>query len=223
MKKLSLGRILIGAFVIFLGTSLLFQQFDIALFKNILGLFWPIVLVMFGIYFLVITPRRVTLGIILFFIGLVLGASHIFNLNISILNFWPLVLIAIGLNVIFGNRFDIFKQNHSENNDEININTIFWGTDKRIVSDNFKGGSLLVAFGGAKIDLRGVKFQNSKATINVVTAFGGTELLVDENTKVVNKGSGIFGAFEEESHPSTSASQTLEITGFAAFGGVGIK
>ncbi len=82
---------------------------------------------------------------------------------------------------------------------------------------------MLVAFGGAKIDLRGVKFQNSSATLNVVTAFGGTEILVDENTKVVNKGTGIFGAIEEKSRPSSNASQTLVITGFAAFGGVSIK
>ncbi len=223
MKNFQIGRILIGGFVILLGTSLLLEQLNIPLLINILGLFWPLVFLCFGIYFLVTIPRRVVLGIFLSIAGLLMIISQIFNLNISIWNFWPLVLIAIGLNVIFGNRLNIFKQDHSLNDDELNTNTIFWGTDKKVVSDNFRGGSMLVAFGGAKIDLRGVRFQNSTASLNVVTAFGGTEILVDENTKVVNKGTGIFGAIEEKSRPGSNASQTLVITGFAAFGGVSVK
>jgi len=223
MKNIQLGRVLIGGFVIFLGVSLLLQQFNIPGLKNIISLFWPSLLIFVGIYFLVTIPRRVLLGIFLLMVGAILVLSHFLNLNISIWNFWPLVLIAIGFNVIFGYRLDIFKHIDPLNDDQININTFFWGTDRKIVSESFKGGSMLVIFGGAKIDLRGVKFQKDMATLNVIIAFGGTEILVDENTKVINKGSGIFGAFEEKTHPGTSTLQTLVLTGFAAFGGVGVK
>jgi len=223
MKSIKLGRVLIGGFVILLGTSLLLEQFNIPLFNNLVSLFWPLVLLCIGIYFLITVPRRILLGIFLLLAGLTLVLSQLFNLNISIWNFWPLVLIIVGFNVIFGYRFDIFKKSDSLNDDELNINTIFWGSDRKVVSDSFKGGSLLVVFGGSKLDLRGVKFQKEMATLNVITAFGGTEIFVDENTKVVNKGSGIFGAFEEKTHPGTSSIQTLVLTGFAAFGGVGVK
>ncbi len=109
MKNIQLGRVLIGGFVIFLGVSLLLQQFNIPGLKNIISLFWPSLLIFVGIYFLVTLPRRVLLGIFLLMVGAILVLSHFLNLNISIWNFWPLVLIAIGFNVIFGYRLDIFK------------------------------------------------------------------------------------------------------------------
>ena len=139
MKNIQLGRVLIGGFVIFLGVSLLLQQFNIPELKNIISLFWPSLLIFVGIYFLVTIPRRVLLGIFLLMVGAILVLSHFLNLNISIWNFWPLVLIAIGFNVIFGYRLDIFKHIDPLNDDQININTFFWGTDRKIVSESFKG------------------------------------------------------------------------------------
>lgn len=99
---------------------------------------------------------------------------------------------------------------------------IFWGLDKKVTSQNFKGGSITAIFGGAKIDLREAKIVEN-CNLDLTAIFGGVEVLVAENVNVETSGTGIFGGFDSKVPTRANAIGKINIQGEAILGGVEIK
>jgi predicted membrane protein len=138
---------------------------------------------------------------------------------------WPLLIISFGISLVFGSSSGPnVKKDVKSKEDYIDETAIFGGIEKRIKTDNFKGGKVDCVFGGAEIDLRKVKLSDKDARLEVNAVFGGGSVLVNpENYKVKSNGTGVFGAWVNESEPSDKDEPVLEITGTAIFGGVEIK
>ena len=79
-------------------------------------------------------------------------------------------------------------------------------------------------FGGADFDLRDAMFESSEVVIDIRAVFGGVNIVVPEDVRVVVDGDGVFGAFADETGRQPSkGSPTLRVTGKAVFGGVAVK
>lgn len=138
---------------------------------------------------------------------------------------WPLLLIFIGIRIIFGgqnhdnqaefNRVDETKEN------QLNETVIFGGIKKKVITDDFKGGRIVCIFGGGQIDLREVKAEKN-INMELVTIFGGLELLVPKNWIVKSSGVGIVGGFNNQAYTDGSGPE-INISGAAIFGGVDVK
>ena len=94
--------------------------------------------------------------------------------------------------------------------------------DKKVTSQNFKGGSITAIFGGAKIYLREAKIAEN-CTLDLTAIFGGVEVLVAENVNVETSGTGIFGGFDSKVPTRANAIGKINIQGEAILGGVEIK
>jgi hypothetical protein len=95
-----------------------------------------------------------------------------------------------------------------------------------VTSQEFEGGEIHVAFGGVELDLRTAGTKRDEIFLDCHAAFGGIEVFVPETWTVVPRGTGVFGVFEDKTHPilaDPSKGPRLILTGGAAFGGVTVK
>ncbi|MDX5340862.1 MAG: cell wall-active antibiotics response protein [Cyclobacteriaceae bacterium] len=109
--------------------------------------------------------------------------------------------------------------------DRLNIDAIFSGVTRKMMSKNFQGGKITAAFGGADLDLTQVDF-NGVVTIQVDIIFGGVKMIVpphwDIRTEVTNIAAGLEDKrFFREG--GVDPNKVVVLKGTILFGGLEIK
>jgi predicted membrane protein len=103
----------------------------------------------------------------------------------------------------------------------------FGGSRRRIDSQNFEGGDALAIFGGIRVDLRQAASTKDEIHLEANALFGGVDIRVPESWNVIMRGMGVFGGFEDgtrgRENGFPSGKPTLIVTGMAMFGGVTVK
>ncbi len=220
------NKFVFGVIVIFFGILLLLEQASIfpsfsRMIWSGIWKFWPLILIFLGAKFL--TERNNVPGIILLLLGVAFLSSNLFSWNFFAV-LWPIILIAIGMSILLGTGESKKKLEESPSSKEYMSDTVvFWGLDRKIKSQDFKGGEFNVAFGGLQLDLREAKIAKGGAKIHVNCAFGGVEIFVPKNCRVKTRGSAVFGGWDPKVGESKVDTPVLEITGGVIFGGVEIK
>lgn len=102
---------------------------------------------------------------------------------------------------------------------------IFGGYQRRISSQQFRGGHVEAIFGGVQLDLRRAEIAGETAVLEVTAVFGGVEIRVPERWIIELRGQPLLGGFSDETHQDVPqpGAKRLVITGFAMFGGVVLK
>ncbi len=214
-----------GALFILLGVAVLLEKFSFWSFINInfwdfIWKLWPLIIVSIGINR--ILYKDVTSGIIISIIGLLFLINSLFDIN-TLAYFWPILLIGIGIYIMTKKDDNVVIPSNVSTKDRFTDTVVFWGDEKRLTSDNFVGGKIDVFFGGYDLDLSDVKIAKGGAKLEVNTLFGGADIIVPKNCRVVTNGSGIFGGWDAKLASRDVKEPVLEITGTAFFGGVDIK
>lgn len=223
MKK-DYTKLFLGLIIVAIGLSLLFGQLGLESifgfsFTYLLSVLWPLIIIVVGLT--IWSNNKNSFGLIVVGIGLFFLLNTIFNIDVWSL-FWPILLIGIGLLILFKGSVKSSVDKSSE--DYLSINTIFSGSEKRVVSKSFEGGNLFVLFGGSEVDLRKAKIGKDGAHIEITTVFGGTTIFVPDDVQVISEGSALFGGWENQANaPTTQNAPVLRISGSAIFGGVEIK
>jgi predicted membrane protein len=227
-------RILLGILLLIAGVALMLRFFDMIPFNLPAYVFsWKSVLVLLGIVF-IISEKNKTTGLILFTIGSVFMLAEIMNRN-----FWevvqfviPLALIVAGLAILMRKqsfqRREINTPEGAEINDLINDVNIFGGGEKKIKSENFKGGQLTAIFGGSEIDLRASEMSTGVNAIDILCIFGGASLKVPEGWHVKSEITALFGGYSDERSKNSreipsNPEKLLYLKGMVLFGGVEVK
>lgn len=150
---------------------------------------------------------------------------------------WPVIVTAaflsIGLTMIFPNKH--LKDHHSGRNssdnwptdstdgENIKITTKYSGSVKYITSQNLKTADIECSFAGLKVYLDNAKLADGQAIINVYASFGGVELYIPKEWKVINDVSCTFGGAEEKGlKGAENGENTLILKGIVKFSGVSI-
>lgn len=219
-------KIIIGTILILLGIGFLSETTGIwgtlgFSTWRLIGLIWPCILLFAGTKMLI--EKNNTAGVIVLTFGLVFLLTNLFHWNFfGVL--WPLVLIAIGASIFLKNDDDNINTGmKKDGRDEFKDSVIFWGVDKGLVAKDFKNGDVNVAFGGYKLDMSDAKISKNGAKLYANVAFGGIEIIPPKDCKIISKGSGIFGGWENKLEQRDVKTPVLEIAGSAIFGGVEIK
>ncbi len=213
----------VGAVLIAVNLNLLSYELSHVLIS------FPMLLIVLGIFNIV--RKSYTPGYILVAIGLFFLTPRILDVPEDFYrNFWPAVLILIGvLFLLHRNRTSHhhFKWTENEvtsnsNNDYIDETAIFGGRNFSLVSDHFNGGRITSIFGGSKINLLNCT-PTSGCTLDVENIFGGTKLIIPEDWNIKMEATSIFGGFEDK-RPGSSLSKidpskTMIIKGTCIFGG----
>lgn len=222
-------QFVLGIIVITLGVLFTLDNFYIIEAHTYLRL-WPALLIVWGAS-KIISPRNSSerfFGFLLAVVGALLLLSKLDILNVNIWNYWPLVLIFIGANILLNSKkrsMLVFDGQEQTDSDATFSHFVFMsGLKKQVSSQEFLGGELSAIMGGISIDLRQAKIKNDEAILDVFAFWGGVEIRVPDDWHVVVQAVPLLGGFEDKTlHPKSEVSKRLVIKGYAIMGGAEVK
>lgn len=109
--------------------------------------------------------------------------------------------------------------------DFLQVQSVFSGVEKSILSKNFKGGTISCIFGGAELDLSKADFVGTIA-IQIEQVFGGCTLIIPPTWTLNNEIHGIFHGIDDKRNfgsTSNDPSKILILKGSAVFAGIDIR
>ncbi len=106
------------------------------------------------------------------------------------------------------------------------IVAIFGGTSRKGRWHVEPKMAAVTVFGGATFDFRDVQLPQPEITLNCTTVFGGVEIIVPPQMRVIDSGVALFGG--RDAGPGSAESNdpnapVLRLTGLTLFGGLGVK
>ncbi|MDR5660079.1 DUF5668 domain-containing protein [Serpentinicella sp. ANB-PHB4] len=224
-KSIITGRKVFGVFVVLIGILALLNTtgtYDVDIIY-LINNYWPLVLIFSGAFTVITNPASKVGGLVVLAIGILF---QLHNLNIlkgfTYAYIWPLALILIGISIMFSKS----KKKNGSTKDVLDSIAIFGGSSIRSVSRNFRGGNAVAIFGGVDIDLRDAQIPNSEeAVLDVFTAFGGVEIKVPENWRIVMNGVPVFGGWEDNTkgYELDDNAPVLVLKCLVAFGGLEVR
>ena len=222
------GRIFSGLLIIAAGVIFLLANMDKLDFGDFISTYWPMILILIGLSHLLTSGfRNAGWGLLLIAIG-----AFFQLINWGVLGggvwayFWPLLIIAAGLWIIFKPRPKGFGENAPKiQDDDLGAFVLFSGLKRRFESDKFRGGKATAVMGGLELDLTKAKLKDNQATIELTAILGGIDLFVPREWKVVVDSSAILGGVDDKHRPvpSTTIQMTLYVKATAILGGIDIK
>lgn len=225
------GRALVGLALIVVGVGIILDRFGVAIFPGwsfgqLWATFWPLILVAIGVKMLFY--HHYFPGLLVFVVGIAFELQKFTAFGFWSI-FWPLFLIGFGFLILakpkkYHREEKWSGKSQISTEDEISESVNFQGLEKKITSQNWKGGEINCSFGGVKLDLREAKLDQSGAELKISCSLGGVEIMVPENMRVEAKGSALLGGWDEKFRGSKDENAPLlKITGNVFLGGVSIK
>ena len=101
---------------------------------------------------------------------------------------------------------------------------VMGGFDRRITSQEFRGGEITAFMGGGKLDLRDAVPAGGQAVINMFAMMGGFEIIVPETLAGDLRGDAVHGRHRGQSRTSTNPTRRAwSLRGFLMMGGLTLK
>ncbi len=224
--KRSQHRMTIGIILIAIGALLFFDQMNIFRFGDIIGTWWPMILVAIGI--LQLNSGNKASASILLILGVFFQLNQLDILGWNIWNLiWPLLIVLAGFYLIKGSSNAENKMVKSgENGDTINVLALFSGNTSKVSSQLFAGGQITAIFGGADVDLSQASTKLPEVNLTITALFGGADLVIGDGWRVEVHGTPLFGGIDEKRRTELIISEEkplLKINATVLFGGIDIK
>ena len=229
-KPLSGGTILLGLILIVVGALVLLANMNILPFDIDLAHWWPLILVALGVVHLWNNRNIFDFsGLFLILLGGVFLMATLGKICWDdVWRYWPAVLILLGLSIVFkrssppreGKRWT----GSASSDPDVRVTNILAGTDRRIDSQEFKGGDVSNILGGTKLDLLQAKLAPGDWLLTVSTVLGGVEILVPRDWRIEVYPTNMLGGVDDHTRQTPDAGGgKLVIKASALLGGVEIK
>ncbi len=225
------SQVVLGLLVVGMGVLFLLDNLDILNFRHAIG-FWPLAFIVAGCVALFGNGTRSGrsgnyMGGVLIAVGLLMIVSRMGYFTISWGTLWPLVMIALGGLVLYRSlgpgrvaREGVAAGASPDN--VVDIVAVLGGFERRVSTQDFRGGEITAVMGGCALDLRDASIVK-EAVINIFTVWGGINIKVPPDWTVVLNGTPVMGGFAEKTARPPDASKRLVITGYAIMGGVEVR
>lgn len=229
MKQRSEGQLFFGLFILILGVLALVDNLNLFYMRNVLH-FWPIVFILFGVLKLRQsgTGKQRLWPVLFIALGSLMTLDNMGIIHFQIHEWWPAILIAIGVKIVFfdrkkadGNVAEWTNQT-SNADDHLDITAILGGSENKITSQDFRFGDITAIMGGAELDFRQANIVD-QAVLDITAVMGGVVLKVPREWIVVNQIGCFMGGAQDKSMPAVDATKRLIVTGTAIMGGIEIK
>lgn len=222
-------KFVLGLFILTLGILFLLQNLHVVDVGNV-GSYWPVIFIYFGLLqFAHRTLSGAMWGLFLILLGVGLMSEQLFGVKINVVDFWPLILVLIGLSMVVKSLGLSHRRSHhhfvEEESSESYITTtaVLGGVRKLVFSKDFLGGELNAVMGGLQVDLREAEIR-TEAVLHVFIVMGGVEILVPEGWKVkIDAVPLLGGASDSTKPPQPDQAKTLRIHGTVIMGGIEVK
>jgi predicted membrane protein len=221
------AQLTFGLLIILLGVLFTLDNLEILEARAFLR-FWPLALVVFGLVKVLQpgdTPGRM-IGIALVAGGSLMVLDRLDLIEFGWRQFWPLLLIVIGGGLLWNSmqRKQRGEFEPSASDATVNLFALMGGYERKVTTQDFRGGELTAIMGGIEIDLRQASMQpGQEAVLNIFALWGGIEIRVPEDWTVVVQGFPIMGGIEEKtSQPKSHPPKRLLVKGTVIMGGAEI-
>lgn len=188
---------------------------------------WPLVLVAIGVGKLlgVWTSRHTIAGAVFVAVGAWFLADTFDLVDVGFGELWPLFLVLLGAQLL---TRSLSRQRQGDTLDQgskqLGSFAFLSGVERKVVSDEFRGGELTAVAGGCNIDLRGAKPVPGGAVLDVFVWWGGIDLIVPDHWRVVNEVTAVLGGIEDKTKTAPADGRdTLLVRGLVVMGGIEIK
>ena len=228
LRRQCSGRIFWGFVLILVGVLFLLDRMGRLDFGELIGRWWPLILVAAGLWHLVANRfRDFVSGLFLIVIGGLFQFAKLEILGRSAWHYiWPALIIIVGLWVLAGAfRRPSGPKIPTSKEDTLDAFAIFAGLERRVESQNFRGGKATALLGGIDLDFSQVRLAEGKASLELTAILGGIDVRIPRNIRVEVAGSPVLGAIEDKHlyTPGAGGDQTLYIRATAILGGIEIK
>lgn len=227
MRKL--GNTLWGVVLVVIGVILTLNALEITNINIFFDGWWTLLIIIPSAIELIARENKFWSAIWLVIgILLLLACRDILDFDLIWKLTIPVLLILIGINLIFKDKFDKrMKDKNKELKDKgVKLEeycATFGEVKGEYNNQEFNGANLTAVFGSADLDLRKAIINEDKL-IKVCAVFGGAEILVPENVNIKVKSTPIFGATSNKTNRKYDEKlPTLYIDSFCMFGGADIK
>lgn len=221
MNNPNLSRTLAGIGIIGLGVFAGLGSLGIINAIAIWERWWPLILIFIGLLSWINDRRNwiwPAFFVIFGVIGLIKTLGYDDNFNPFVL-FWPGVLVAFGLTLLFKQR----GVPHTDGSAQENIFTMFGGSESRNTSKDYRGGNITAILGGVELDLRQAEIKKD-IVLNISVLMGGVDIKVPRGLVVANRMNAVLGGVENNADTvSETHAPTLTLTGTVSLGGVEVK
>ena len=205
---------------------------------NVVGTYWPALLIGWGVWGILRSGFRLRLGsLIILALGVVFLLSNLSIWAWDVGQLWPLLLVLLGLAFIgrFGRPFRRLRRRiarrglasarETVSGSDSRGTYVFSGGRERVTSQEYRGGSVSAICGGLELDLREAKLGAAQVTLDVKVVCGGMEIMVPKDWMVHLQPSVVLGGAElQRRQPKMEdASGELVITGRIVCGGIEVK
>lgn len=225
------GQVILGIIAICFGALFLLDNLDIWNFRRFVS-FWPMVLIVFGIVKIYDSRSDSSLlvGGGLIVAGIAMTMHRLGYVYFNWRSVWPVLLMVGGACMLY--KAMVTKKNMDQpdrvelakaDDSVIEVSAILGGFQRRILSQEFKGGEVTAVMGGVEIDLRQAGLGDKDAVINVFAMCGGISIKVPHDWTVVLQGTPILGGFDERTSAPHESAKRLIIRGYAIMGGVEVR
>lgn len=223
------GRMIFGLIVLALGVLWTLDNLNILESEPILR-WWPALIVAFGLAKLTgigARPQPVA-GAVFAIVGTLMLGNELDVLHIRLWTLWPLVLIVLGTSLVVRSMRGPAVAPAAGATDlqsEIHSFTMMGGLGVKNESQEFRGGDVSAVMGGVEVDLRKAKAAAPQVTLDVFAWWGGIDVFVPRDWRVVSEVLPIMAGYEDQSAApeGTAATTTLIIRGLVVMGGIEIK
>ena len=218
------GRLVFGLIVLTLGVIWTLDNLGIVDSTPLLR-WWPALLMAAGLARLTGVGARqsVVSGTVMTTIGAILLAGNLHLMHARIL--WPLALITLGASLVFRSvRAPALGGSGGDVQAEVHNFAMMAGLVLKNVSQQFRGGDLSAMMGGIQLDLRGAAAAGPEVVLDVFTWWGGIDITVPPDWRVVTHVTPIMGGYDDHTKPyAGEAKTTLVIRGVVIMGGIEVK
>lgn len=216
----SLRRILWGLVLIVVGIIIGLNSFDITSIDIFFDGWWTLFIIIPCFIGLFKDDDKIGsligLGVGIF---LLLGIRNIIDFDLVIKLIIPFILVMLGLSVIFKREKE---DKVPERDNEKEYMATFSSQDLNFANENFEGADMISIFGSIKCDLNKAKVKD-KAVINATSIFGGININVPKDIKLVVEHHSIFGGVTNKHINEEKTNKTLYIYAVCLFGGIEIN
>jgi predicted membrane protein len=213
---------------------------------------WPMLLIACGLLIGFKSNFRNAGGFIMILVGCAFLLGDLIP-TLDLRDFiWPGILIIIGISFILKPRVRIPHKRHwrrweeyktqnfnqpeytsaeyaspevKDSSEFIEINAVFGGVKKIVLSKNFRGGEINTFMGGAEINLQQADIKQA-VSLEVNNVFGGTKIIIPSNWDIKNEVTAVFGGVEDKRSinlPTPDVTKSIILRGTCVFGGIEIK
>ena len=220
------GRLVFGALLVTIGLLWTLDNLGLAEADQFLR-WWPLLVIGHGLLRLsgLDGTRRVVSGALFVLAGSWMMARELGYVQVSIFRMWPVFMIIIGASLVWRSMRGPGASPESSDAHAYPRPFAFMGGNVRTIeSQELIGLEATAIMGGVEADLRGARARGSEVAVEVFAWWGGVELIVPEDWRVVSEVMPIMGGVEDKTRLAEGGgATTLVVRGMVVMAGLEIK